>query len=116
MAKSTKEIKRLPKGHKVIFCMTEDRIRELEEYKVSYKTIGPNRIEVEGFVSGDTQEKGLSCVALDNPMYCLCHLLEYQEHTKTDRWTRHRITKGYDDWWHKEGRYAANGINPSCPY
>jgi hypothetical protein len=111
---TTNKIKRLPKGHKVIFCMTKQQIINMLPKTVTY-TLDGEKVLVEGFVTGDTEENGLSCVALDEPTYCLCHLSDAAMHTKSDRWTRHRITKGLDDWWWKEGR-TSRGSAPSCPY
>lgn len=64
--------KRLPKGHEVLawYPATGMFIDLLNEENISYEQEG-DVLVIKGFVSGDTEEKGLSIVALDNVDYCI---------------------------------------------
>ncbi len=63
-------ISRIPKGHRVICAMPHHYKPYITDQGIQCKE-DDDKIYIEGFVSGDDPNIGLSIVALDNPEYCI---------------------------------------------
>jgi len=82
-------IQRLPKGHSVIYAyaLGDDEKEYLRKKKVDF-TEDDTKIFVECIVSGDEPGKGLSIVAVSNPLHCV-----YQDrspHPDANYWPHER--------------------------
>lgn len=106
----TQEIRRFPRGHKVIcaFPSSDGWEEVFAEKNVSFKTEN-GLLLVEGFVSGDEPGVGLSVVALDNPSVCLI-----RNYDVLGEIMRNKIESGYYDYWVTDYHYR--GFSPTCPY
>lgn len=109
-------MERLPKGHRVLVQVPDDegwRMRYAEE-KITPEKVG-DRLQIEAFVSGDTEELGLSVVALDNPEYCVCRADFHGESDNCpDCWDiRNKATAGLID---RACNPAFIGGITECPY
>lgn len=110
-------VTRFPRGHRVICAFALSYRDILKEKGVSF-TEDDEKIFVECFISGDSAEKGLSMVTLDNPEFCLMHGRdEYLPPI-----VRESIAQGYYPYWvdkSKKHLYQSLGTGygkPSCPY
>lgn len=115
--KSRKEmrIKRIAKGTPVKIFASRNFEQKFSKEGISFKRInyrGIPAILMEGFVSGDTEQYGLSIVALDNPETCFFYG-HANDDSRESKITRKLVSKGYDDWM---VTHVGTGGQPVCPY
>lgn len=103
------KITRFPKGHKVIFAAPLTGKKYLMRKGLTC-TEDDIKIFIECFVAGDTEEKGLSVVALDNPTCCIMHSVDSHYSNAEDRL---QVAQGYI----KALEFGnGSGTPQTCPY
>lgn len=106
------QIIRLPRGLPVLYIVAWpfDFLytiykKEFKRYGISY-TEDDTKFYIKGFVSGDTHEKGLSIVALDNEKCCLLYYRDEKAEI---------IRKTARLGWYRRNEIMDAGI-ANCPY
>jgi len=101
--------RRFPKGHRVVCIMSGEPERKewLKRNKTSF-SCDDEKVFVEAFVAGDTLERGISIISLDNPDWCL-----YRENRPIDKNEILQLSYGYLNKW---AIVPDIGRQQVCPY